>query len=246
MLLAERSHPKGIEAIKPQLNDPETNPAWFGNQAFFNVICFNEAVAKAQNLPKPESWEDLLNPVYRGQISMPNPASSGTGFMQVSAWLQSRGEEQGWEYMSKLHNNIAQYTHSGSKPCVQAAMGEVAIGISQAIRGAQLKTQGAPLDLILPEGGIGWDVEAVGKVRGTPHREAAQRLVDWSLTRQANEQYVEAYAVVGHKEVTKEVPNYPNVEGAMIPMDFNAMATGRESVLREWSDRFDYKSEPKS
>ena len=238
--------PKGLEAIKTELNDPESNQAWFGNQAFFNVVCFNEAVAKAQNLPKPTSWEDLLNPVYQGKISMPNPASSGTGFMQVSAWLQSKGEDQGWNYMSKLHNNIAQYTHSGSKPCVQAAMGEVAIGISQAIRGAQLKSQGAPLDLILPQGGIGWDVESVGLVSGTPRKDAAQRLVDWSLTLQANEQYVEAYAVVGHKDVSKDVPNYPDVEGSMVSMDFNAMATGRSEVLKEWSERFDYKSEPKS
>lgn len=242
-VLAEYT-PKGLEAIKAQMNDPEDNQAWFGNQAFFNVVCFNEAVAKAQNLPKPTSWEDLLKPVYRGKISMPDPASSGTGFMQVSAWLQSKGENQGWKYMTGLHNNIAQYTHSGSKPCVQAAMGEVAIGISQAIRGAQLKTQGAPLDLILPEGGIGWDVESVGLVSGTAKQEAAQRLVDWSLTLQANEQYVKAYAVVGHKAVSKNIPNYPDVESAMVSMDFNAMATSRNEVLREWSERFDYKSEP--
>ncbi|MET4696428.1 putative 2-aminoethylphosphonate ABC transporter substrate-binding protein [Endozoicomonas lisbonensis] len=238
--------PKGLNDIKAELNDPEANQAWFGNQAFFNAVCFNEAVAKAQNLPKPTSWEDLLDPVYQGKISMPNPASSGTGYMQVSAWLQSKGEEQGWNYMTRLHNNIAQYTHSGSKPCVQAAMGEVAIGISQAIRGAQLKSQGAPLDLILPEGGIGWDVESVGLVSGTSNKEAAQRLVDWSLTLQANQQYVEAYAVVGHKEVSKDVPNYPDVESSMVSMDFNAMATGRNKVLKEWSERFDYKSEPKS
>ena len=238
--------PKGLKDIKTELNDPEKNQAWFGNQAFFNAVCFNEAVAKAQNLPKPTSWEDLLDPVYQGKISMPNPASSGTGFMQVSAWLQSKGEKQGWDYMAKLHSNIAQYTHSGSKPCVQAAMGEVAIGISQAIRGAQLKNQGAPLDLILPEGGIGWDVESVGLVRGTDKKEAAQRLVDWSLTLKANQQYIEAYAVVGHKAVTGEVPNYPDVESFMVSMDFNAMATGRKQVLKEWSERFDYKSEPKS
>ena len=238
--------PKGLDNIKAELNDPETNQAWFGNQAFFNAVCFNKAVAKAQNLPKPTSWEDLLNPVYQGKISMPNPASSGTGYMQVSAWLQSKGEEQGWNYMTRLHKNIAQYTHSGSKPCVQAAMGEVAIGISMAIRGAQLKSQGAPLDLILPEGGVGWDVESVGLVRGTAKKEAAQRLVDWSLTLQANQQYIKAYAVVGHKAVTGEVPNYPDVESSMVSMDFNAMATGRNKVLKEWSERFDYKSEPKS
>ncbi|WP_257254358.1 MULTISPECIES: putative 2-aminoethylphosphonate ABC transporter substrate-binding protein [unclassified Endozoicomonas] len=238
--------PKGLDEIKAQLVDPEAAKAWFGNQAYFNVICYNEAVAKAKNLPKPQSWQDLLDPVYQGQIAMPNPASSGTGYMQVSAWLQSMGQDKGWAYMDKLNNNMAQYTHSGSKPCVQAAMGEVAIGISMAVRGAQLKSQGAPLDLILPKGGIGWDVESVGLVAGTDQAAAAKKLIDWSLSQQANEQYVEAYPVVGHKDVSKKVPNYPDVESAMVDMDFGEMASERETVLAEWSKRFDHMSEPKS
>ncbi|WP_252177284.1 putative 2-aminoethylphosphonate ABC transporter substrate-binding protein [Endozoicomonas sp. 4G] len=238
--------PKGLGDIKAELVDPETGKAWFGNQAYFNVICYNEAVAEAKNLPKPDSWQDLLDPVYQGQIAMPNPASSGTGYMQVSAWLQSMGDDKGWAYMDKLNSNIAQYTHSGSKPCVQAAMGEVAIGISQAIRGAQLKNQGAPLDLILPEGGIGWDVESVGLVAGTDQAEAAKKLIDWSLSKEANVEYAEAYAVVGHEDVKKEVANYPDVESAMVDLDFGEMANDREAVLAEWSKRFDHMSEPKS
>ncbi|MCV5391280.1 ABC transporter substrate-binding protein, partial [Escherichia coli] len=81
------------EELHANLNDPQSNQAWFGNDAFFNAVCFNEAVAKQLNLPKPTSWEDLTKPVYKGHIAMPNPASSGTGYMQVSAWLQNMGED---------------------------------------------------------------------------------------------------------------------------------------------------------
>ena len=132
------------------------------------------------------SWEDLTKPVYKGHIAMPNPASSGTGYMQVSAWLQNMGEDQAWNYMRDLDKNIAHYTHSGSKPCVQAGMGEVAIGISMASRGAKLKTQGAPLAVITPKG-IGWESEAVGLVKES---DAAKRVVDWSISKAANELYV--------------------------------------------------------
>jgi iron(III) transport system substrate-binding protein len=55
---------------------------------------------------------------------MPNPNSSGTGFLDVSSWLQLFGEDGGWDYMDRLHENIAFYTHSGSKPCKDAARGE--------------------------------------------------------------------------------------------------------------------------
>lgn len=133
--------PKGADELRSQLIDGEQNPAWYGNLAFFNAICYNEIVGKQAGLPKPTSWEDLTKPVYQGHIAMPNPASSGTGYMQVSGWISSYGETGAWEYMDKLNNNIAHYTHSGSKPCVQAAMGEVAIGISMATRAAKLKNQ---------------------------------------------------------------------------------------------------------
>ncbi|EGQ8125185.1 putative 2-aminoethylphosphonate ABC transporter substrate-binding protein [Vibrio parahaemolyticus] len=234
--------PKGLEELNANLNDPQSNQAWFGNDAFFNAVCFNEAVAKQLNLPKPTSWEDLTKPVYKGHIAMPNPASSGTGYMQVSAWLQNMGEDQAWNYMRDLDKNIAHYTHSGSKPCVQAGMGEVAIGISMASRGAKLKTQGAPLAVITPKG-IGWESEAVGLVKES---DAAKRVVDWSISKAANELYVEMYPVVGHKEVKATVSNFPNVQENMAKMDFAQMGSKRAEILATWSEKFDAKSEPKS
>ncbi|SON52298.1 ABC-type Fe3+ transport system, periplasmic component [Vibrio tapetis subsp. tapetis] len=234
--------PAGVEALRPSLNDPQSGQAWYGNDAFFNAVCFNDIVAKQLNLPKPTSWEDLTKPIYKGHIAMPNPASSGTGYMQVSAWLQNMGEDQAWDYMRKLDNNIAHYTHSGSKPCVQAGMGEVAIGISMATRGAKLKTQGAPLSVILPKG-IGWESEAVGLVKPSA---AAKRVVDWSVSKNANQLYIESYPVVGHKDVSKTVANYPDVDKSMAKMDFARMGSERANVLKTWSDKFDSKSEPKS
>ncbi len=234
--------PKGLDQLNASLNDPQSNQAWFGNDAFFNAVCFNEAVAKQLNLPKPTSWQDLTKPVYKGHIAMPNPASSGTGYMQVSAWLQNMGEDKAWNYMRDLDKNIAHYTHSGSKPCVQAGMGEVAIGISMASRGAKLKTQGAPLAVITPKG-IGWESEAVGLVKES---DAAKRVVDWSISKAANELYIEMYPVVGHKDVKATVSNFPNVEANMAKMDFAQMGSKRADILAAWSAKFDAKSEPKS
>jgi len=234
--------PAGVADLRFELNDPQSAQAWYGNDAVFNAVCFNEIVAKQLNLPKPTSWQDLTKPVYQGHIAMPNPASSGTGYMQVSAWLQNMGETQAWDYMRKLDKNIAHYTHSGSKPCVQAGMGEVAIGISMATRGAKLKTQGAPLDIILPQG-IGWESEAVGLVKPS---QAAQRVVDWSVSKNANLLYIDSYPVVGHKAVSKQVANYPDVDKSMAKMDFARMGSERADVLKTWSENFDSKSEPQS
>jgi iron(III) transport system substrate-binding protein len=98
---------------------------------------------------------------------MPHPASSGTGYLTVAAWIQLMGEAEAWKFMDALHQNMGVYTHSGSAPCVQAAKGERVVGISFDMRAAREKAAGAPIEIVSPEEGIGWDMEALAIVKGT-------------------------------------------------------------------------------
>ena len=239
--------PKGLDKLNPKFVDKGNPPSWTGMDAWVASICYNTIEAKKHNLPKPTSWKDLLNPVYKGHLIMPNPASSGTGFLDVSSWLQLFGEKGGWEYMDGLHKNIARYTHSGSKPCKLAASGEIPIGISFAFRAAKSKNAGAPLDIVIPSEGIGWDLEASAIVKGTKKLASAKKLIDWSVTKEANRMYNKAYAVVAYPGVAEAVKNYPvGVTDKMIDNDFAWAAKNRRRILKEWSKRYDGKSDPKN
>ena len=154
--------PLNLDAIMAKFRDARNPPAWFGMDVWGATVCFNTVEAKKRNITKPETWKDLTKPEFKGQVVMPNPASSGTGFFDVTAWLTLWGEKGGWDYMDKLHQNIAQYTHSGSKPCNQAAAGEFVVGISFEYRAQQVKKSGAPVMLVFPKEGLGWDIEATG------------------------------------------------------------------------------------
>ncbi len=239
--------PAGLDKLDPKFRDKDDPPTWTGMDAWVAAICVNTVEAENNNLPMPTSWADLTKPEYKGHVAMPNPNSSGTGFLDVSSWLQMMGEEAGWQFMDALHENIDHYTHSGSKPCKQAAAGEVAIGISFAFRGAKSKAQGAPLEIIIPSEGIGWDMEATAIVKGTDNLEAAKTLVDWSVTEKANEMYNEGYAVVAIPGIAKPVEHFPEgINEAMIDNDFEWAAQNRKDILAEWQKRYDSKSEPKS
>lgn len=238
--------PEGLEKLSPKFRDRDETPSWVGMDAWMAAVCVNTIEAEKNNLPMPTSWQDLTKPVYRGHVVMPNPNSSGTGFLDVSAWLQLMGQDKGWEFMDGLHQNISRYTHSGSKPCKMAASGETSIGVSFAFRGARLKEKGAPLELVFPEEGLGWEVEATAIVDGTDKLEAAQTLVDWSITRQAMEMYNEGYAIVAMPGVAQPVEHFPaNAEALIIDNDFGWAASNREAILTEWARRYDGKSEAK-
>jgi iron(III) transport system substrate-binding protein len=239
--------PKGLETIPATYRDSANPPKWVGMDVWSSALCFNTVEAEKAKLPKPTSWEDLTKPDYKGQISMPNPASSGTGYLMVSAWLQMMGEEKGWAFMDRLHQNIASYTHSGSKPCKQASAGEYVIGLSFEYRANKSKKDGAPIDIVLPSEGLGWDMEASGIMATTSKLEDAKKLVDWSVSKEANELYAKNYAIVAMPGVAKPLEFVPgNIEAMLIKNDFQWAAANRERILAEWSKRYDSKSEPKS
>ncbi|MGZ5907269.1 MAG: putative 2-aminoethylphosphonate ABC transporter substrate-binding protein, partial [Reyranella sp.] len=209
MGMIEPYTPAGAAALKPVFESGKNPETWVGMDAFLAVVCFNTAEAEKNKKPKPTSWADLTKPEYKDSIVMPNPASSGTGYLTIAAWLQAMGEDAGWKFMDGLHQNIAQYVHSGSAPCVQAAKGERLIGIGLDTRGASEKTKGAPLELILPKEGLGSELEVTAIVKGTKNLAAAKKLADWAVTKKANELYAQSYAVVAYPGINALPKNYP-------------------------------------
>jgi iron(III) transport system substrate-binding protein len=226
--------PAGLDKLDPKFRDGDNPPSWVGMDAWVASICFNTVEGEKLGLTAPTSWMDLTKPEYAGHIVMPNPASSGTGFLDVSSWLQIFGEDKGWEFMDGLHSNIAAYTHSGSKPCKMAASGETTIGVSFAFRGAKSKAEGAPIDIIVPSEGIGWDMEASAMIAGTANEEAAKTLLDWSITPKAMEMYNVGYAVVAIPGIAKPVEFFPEgITDAMIDNDFEWAANNRSATPKE-------------
>lgn len=238
--------PQGLSRIAPQYRDAKNPPAWVGMDVWGATICFNTVEAQKRGIPKPETWKDLTKPVYKGQIVMPHPASSGTGYFDVTAWLQLYGEAEGWKFMDGLHENIAQYMHSGSRPCAAAANGEYVVGISFEYRANREKAQGKPIDLVFPKEGLGWDLEAIGIHKGTKQMAAAQKLMDWAASDAAMALYAKNFAIVAVPSLSQPLPNVPADYGSrLVKNDFAWAAKNRDKILAEWSKRYESKAAPK-
>ncbi|HVQ05540.1 MAG TPA: putative 2-aminoethylphosphonate ABC transporter substrate-binding protein [Burkholderiaceae bacterium] len=246
--MLEPYKPLNYDALMPQYRDKKNPPAWFGMDVWGAAVCFNTVEAQKKNIPKPETWKDLTKAAYKGQIVMPNPASSGTGFFDVTAWLTLWGDKEGkgdgWKYMDALHENIAMYTHSGSKPCNMAGAGEFVVGISFEYRANTNKAKGAPIDLVFPKEGLGWDLEAFGIHKGTKKLDAAKKLADWASSKDAMLLYGKNFAITAQPGVAAPLANVPkDYEARLVKMDFGWAAENRERILTEWNKRYNSKSE---
>ena len=236
--LLEPYGPKGLERIQPLFRDKATPPAWVGLDIYMSAFCYNTEVAKKHNLPKPASWADLTNSVYKGHVVMPNPASSGTGYLSVVSILQRMGEAEGWKYLDALDKNIAEYTKSGSKPCKDSAAGERAVGVSFEYVAHEMIKKGSPVEMVLPKEGSGYEIEANGLTKKGARNPGARQFLDWAITDESLKIASQFFAAVS-------APGFPVPEGlpkdiskVVFPNDFDWSAKNRDRILAEWQKRY--------
>ncbi|MBP2547923.1 iron(III) transport system substrate-binding protein [Neorhizobium galegae] len=145
-------------------------------------FAYNADLLSAEGLPAPNCWKDLAKPIYRGHILSGNPHSSGTAFTTLVTLVQLLGEDEAFAYMRELGRNIAEYTKAGSEPVKAAGRGKIAIGIAFMHDAVTQKEAGAPLVIVAPCEGTGYEIGAVSIVKGSRNLEEARRFVDFALS----------------------------------------------------------------
>jgi iron(III) transport system substrate-binding protein len=243
--LIEPYAPANLADLDPRLVDDHEPPYWFAFSGYATLICYNRIEGQKRGLPAPTSWQDLTDPIYRGQITVADPGSSGVGMMFATGIIGLLGEEQGWAYLDALHENIAFYTHSGTKPCKLAGAGEYAIGITIESSAAREIGKGAPVEAIVPEEGMFWEIASAALMKSTDNPEAAKRFLDWASSREANKLYSDFWSIIAIRDLAKPRPHLPpSFLDELREIDFQWVADNRERINAEWQRRYAVKVEP--
>jgi iron(III) transport system substrate-binding protein len=241
--------PKGIERVLTKFKSSKSIPTWVGMTAWETAFIVNtvELAKLGLEIANVKSYDDLLEPKLKGHIVMSNPNSSGTGFLTVAGVLQLKGKdtEAGWDYLSKLHENVNQYVHSGSKPAKMAAAGECVVGVSFGYAGISQKQKGAPVVTVFPIEGSGWDMEANALIKKDKIIPAAKTFLDWAISDEAMDSYKVSYPIIS----TGKGGNYEGFNSdpikQLIDSDFAWTASNRDTILNKWMALFDSKSAKK-
>jgi len=189
----------------------------------------------SKGIEMPKTFDDLLNPAFKGEIVLPDPATSGSGYTLLAGIIQDQGEEKAFEFFKKFRGQVAQYTSSGFKPAQMAGSGEYLIGLNFIHDQLLVKKNGMPMVSIVPEG-AGWEIGAISIVKNGPNADAAKAFVDFMLGKEAGDI---------HSSITQRLSTRSDVEvpGGATPLndmpinkDFSFMkaAEGRADFIKKW------------
>ncbi len=156
----------------------DPNGYWHTMYHLTTALIYNTRLVKPEQAPK--SYEDLLNPTWKGKMLFDPEA----GYI-LAAMEQAWGRERAVDYLTKLAKQDLSYRRGGTLTTQVVASGEFPIAI--AINGetsAAVREKGAPLGfkvlspkIVKPEG--------LFLAKNAPHPHATLLFAEWVLSEEA-------------------------------------------------------------
>lgn len=199
-------------------------------------IIVDTKALQEKGLEVPKSYDDLLKPEYKGLISMPNPKSSGTGYIFLLNMVNERGEDAAFEYFDKLSENMSGqgFTTSGSGPVKALLQGEAAIGLGMTFQAATEITNGADFEIIFFEEGAPYTTYSSAVMAGRENDEDVMKVFNYIISdvspedkRLYNPEKIFKNQTGSLENFPEEIP-YGNMEGIR---DIGL----KESLLEKWN-----------
>src|SRR5205814_10315370 len=102
--------------LKPEFKDAAG--FWTGwYTGIFGFIASTDRLTKEVGGKKPATWDDLLDPSWKGKLILPDPVKTGGGYIFIATQIFrfNRDEDKAMDFMKKLHTNVAQYVGSAQQ-----------------------------------------------------------------------------------------------------------------------------------
>ena len=199
---------------------------------YSGCIVVNTDLLKEKNLEIPQSYEDLLKEEYKNLIAMPNPKSSGTGYIYLKSLVNAWGEDAAFDYFDKLSSNVLQFTSSGSGPINSLVQGEIAIAMGMTSQAVIEINDGQPFEILFFDEGAPFTACGYGIVEGKQEKQAVKDVFDFfysTLIHEEKELYLPEQ-IFADQENT--IANYPK-DIPYADMDGNT-ADEKARLLERW------------
>jgi iron(III) transport system substrate-binding protein len=238
LLLSHKAKYDTPEFIQKGYSDPEG--FWHGWYASTTAIFWNTARFKndaaLQGVKPPATWDDLLNPAFKGKVILPNPQTTSIGSTLIATQIFRSGEEKAWDYERKLHTNVAQYTAAPNLTVALLEQGEGAVGafwLSEVLTSKIGRKQ--PLEVVVPPDNV-VAVFTASIVKGGPNTEGAKKYIEFlqsKFAQEVNGKYAFRSPLNGEVAPPEGAPPISSVQSVKFDLDWTAQNLDR--IRKQWA-----------
>ena len=161
------------KAVESTVKDPDGffTPARLGTLG----IAYN---TKKISVP-PKGWQDMLDPRFKDGFAIANPALSGTAMMSVAMIANTFG----WDYIQKLRGNGAKMGAGSGQVVDDTASGDFKASLAPDYIAIDKIQKGATMGILFPKEMLVVP-SPIAIFKGTPNLKAAQKFVDFLLSKE--------------------------------------------------------------
>lgn len=159
-------------------------------------------------LPVPKAWADLTKAAYKDQVTMPDPASSGSSLTLLQG-LEAKNGDAAWDMFAKLKANgmiVPGANNAALTPVLQGAKGVVFGAVDYIIMEA--KAKGESIDVAYPTDGTVLAPRPMMIVKSSANQDAAKQFIDFVLTAEAQAMVAEQFLLPARTDVKAMRPGY--------------------------------------
>jgi iron(III) transport system substrate-binding protein len=210
--------------------------SWTGFCVLILGIGINEQRFKEKFPGKayPQTWDELNDPAFKGELVFNDPSASSTGYLFLQSQLQRLGETQGWAYLKSLASLAGQFPPSGSAPPRLIGTGEYSICVAYVHAMQTYVAQGHPVKILAPPKTVG-EIDAVSIIKGGPNRLNARKFVDFMLSKEAQELFLSFSPAIPVNPEAKQGEGAISIDKLdLLDYDSGLAGSQRDAALARW------------
>jgi iron(III) transport system substrate-binding protein len=210
--------------------DPDGN--YFVTSAGMMAIGYN--TAKVATADAPKTWTELIDPKWKDKVTLGHPGFSG----YVGTWVVTMRKLYGWQYFEKLAQLNPQIGRSANDTVTMLNAGERAVSAGPVGTTMQSAKKGNPLAMVYPSDGAVLIFAPSGIMKGVKHPQAARLFMEYLLSPEAAQIWVDNFAETLRPEVTPPAGTVAAKDVKTVTPSVAEIFKGIPEVIKQWRDTF--------
>lgn len=218
-----------VESLKPY-NDKDGQ--YWVTAAALMLLTYNSSVVAEKDAPR--NWPDLLDPKWKGKVSIGHPAFSG----YVGTWVVLMQKLYGWDYFQKLEKNEPQIGRSVNDTVTMLNSKERLVAAGPEATTLLSRDKGNPLAVVYPTDGALLMVSPSAIPKNAPSPNAGKLYLEFLLSKEAGEVQVKAHSLAVMRGVAAAPGAKPLEQIKVVRPTEEEITKGIPEVKEKFRDTF--------